>query len=84
MAFARSSDFLVVGELGQSFQQLPAEGNLLQIGVRYLIFSLYPCCCLCRSVVLQPAVGVGDLHAKIFVYCAVLSGFRILQILCLQ
>ena len=44
--------------------------------------------CGCLSigfVILMIIVGIFvDDEAKIFIYCAVLSGFRILQILCLQ
>ena len=52
VTLTRSSDFLVVCQFCQSFQQFATEWNLRQIGVGHLILSFYPGCCLCRGVVL--------------------------------
>ena len=75
-------DLLVVGQFCQPLQQLPSEGNLLQVGVGHLVLCLHPCCCLSACVVLQPAVGIGHLRAEILVNSAVLRGLGVLQSLC--
>ena len=84
VTFAWCSNLLIVGEFGQSFQQLAAEGDAAEEISRHSILGLHPSGSLCRGVVLQPTVGVGHLRTKIFVYCAVLGGLRILQALCLH
>ena len=82
LTFKGSATRVVVGQLGQSLQYLLTEGDTAEEIIRYLVFSLHPCCCLCRGVVLQPTIGVSDLRAEILVYCAIFRGLGVLQLLC--
>ena len=51
VALAWCTNLLVVGQLGESVEQLLAEGNLLQVGVGHLVFGCHPGSSLCRGVI---------------------------------
>ena len=58
----------VVPQLGEPFADGSAEGNLCEVILRHGIFGRNPGGRSLRIVVLEPAVGVGDLHAEIVVH----------------
>ena len=57
----------IVPQLGQPVADRPAERNLREVVLRHGVLGLDPCGRGLRTVVLEPAVGVGHLHAEIVV-----------------
>ena len=69
----------VVPQLGEPLTDGVAEGNLRQVVVRHGVFGLDPGGRGLREVVLEPAVGIGDLRAEVVVHDPAALGLGIGQ-----
>ena len=81
---SRCTDLLVTRQLGEAFQQLIPERDLLQIGVRHFVLCLYPRRGLCAGIVLQPSVRVAHFHTEVLIHGAVFLSLGVLQPLSLH
>ena len=73
----RNAHLLIVLEFHHLLFQGIAERNLRNVVLGHLVFGFHPSGGFGRIVVLQPAVRVSHLHAKILIYLVHGLGFRI-------
>ena len=74
---AQAPLFGIVPQLGQPLADRVAVGYLPQVVLRDGVLGLDPCGRGLRIVVLQPAVGVGDLGAEVVVHHLAARGFGV-------
>ena len=77
LALERNANLLVVGSLLQSFQDVLAHGDVVEIFACHGILGVHPFGSLCAHVVLEPAVGVSHFLAEVHVNSVVLMSLRI-------
>ena len=77
LALERNANLLVVGSLLQSFQDVLAHGDVVEIFACHGILGVHPLGSLCAHVILEPAVRVCHFLAEVHVYSVVLRSLRI-------
>lgn len=78
--FSRSSLPGISPQLGQAGTHRLAERNLIQVILRHGIFGSDPGGRLFRTVVFEPAVGVGDFGAEVVIHDFRTLGIGIRQV----
>ena len=63
-----SAHLLVVGEFGDALLHILAERDFVQVVLGHLVLGVDPCLGLGAAVILEPAVGVRHLGAKVSVH----------------
>ena len=64
----RSPHLGIVCQLGEAFFYFVAERNFLKISLSNFVLGFYPLGCRLAIIVLEPAIRVGNLSAKVVVY----------------
>ena len=77
MLLHRHAYFLVIGHVGEAFQQGVAERNPRKVFFRHLVFRFHPSRRSRTSVVFQPSVRVWHFRSEIYIHRIHLSRFRI-------